>query len=268
MIDLMEIPGKISQLLTEHGETLTTHSTCISDRGSRATNDDRCFTNDAQGIYLLVDGIGGHEGGRFASQIAAATISKSLESEEGTKACDCEGLEHCLENAVNKTCRSMARLARMNAKYEHMGCTLALAVKRGKSLHFTSAGCVRIYLFRRGKLRQLNEDDSLVQGLVDAHAVSVENAKHHQWRNIITNSLTANGFGHAPKWHSIELHRDDQVLIATNGIYNSLTDRQMTHVLHSPIPLEAKVEQLVRTARQAENTHNASCILFATEPEA
>ena len=79
MIDLLDIPHRISQLLGESHEAPTAiHSVSRTDRGDRLTNDDRCFRDDNKGIYLLVDGIGGHAGGRLASMIATATITKSL----------------------------------------------------------------------------------------------------------------------------------------------------------------------------------------------
>ena len=263
MIDLLELPNRISRLLREESDDLEFQSTFVSDRGERNSNDDRCFLDEDHGIYLLVDGIGGHAGGKYASQIAASTISHAFESPEGTSACSCNEFEHCLETAVDKSCRSMTRLGHMNAKYEQMGCTLALAVRRKNKLYFTSAGCVRIYLSRRGKMRQLNHDDSLVQGLVDAHAVTAEDAKHHCWRNIITNSLTANGFAHEPKWRSIDLQKHDQVLIVTNGIYQCLKDCEIQEILSGSADVTEKAEQLVTKARDVENSHNASCILVS-----
>ena len=267
MIDLLDIPYRISQLLGESHEAPTAiRSVSRTDRGDRLTNDDRCFRDDNKGIYLLVDGIGGHAGGRLASMIATATITKSLEDDSSPPE-GCDALNECLHVAVSKSCQSMQRLGKVDPKYEHMGCTFALAVLRGSTLHFTSVGCVRIYLFRNGKLQQLTEDDSLVQGLVKAHAVTPNDARRHCWRNIITNSLTAKGFIHEPDWKSVEIEAGDQLLLATNGINNSLSWSGIEDVLGETVSLDSKVDHLLESARESESLHNASCILISADSE-
>src|SRR6202049_925599 len=118
----------------------------ITDPGRvRRTNEDNFFADEALGLFIVADGMGGHAGGEIASQIAIATISELMKA--GLTEADPDGL---IRNAIEQANTAIRAQAEADPTLHGMGTTLVLAVWRGDAIHLAHVGDSRAYLIRNG----------------------------------------------------------------------------------------------------------------------
>src|SRR4029077_19241133 len=94
-----------------------------------------------------------------------------------------------LRQSLERADRTVIERARSNAAFHGMGTTLTMAYSVATDLYIVHAGDSRAYLFREGALEQLTRDHTLVQTLIDGGAMSPEDAKRHNRRNVVTNVI-------------------------------------------------------------------------------
>lgn len=170
----------------------------ITDVGrKRQNNEDNYLINDELNLYIAADGMGGHAGGEFASQIAVNTVEEvflNLESDPDAMATMEPGMleqvtREKLEYAIRLAGRRIYEKALDEPEYRGMGTTaLALYVFDDKAF-ISHVGDSRAYRFRDQHVEQLTEDHSLVNEQIKAGLISPEHAKTHRLKNIITRSL-------------------------------------------------------------------------------
>jgi serine/threonine protein phosphatase PrpC len=141
------------------------HEVCAkSDRGKvRPNNEDHFFIDQARGLYLLADGMGGARGGERASQLAVETVAELLRDKVAP---DASSLLHAVEGANGRVLAE----ARHNPKLEGMGTTLVAAVnlvesvaEGAQSFAIASVGDSRAYLCDKRGLSAITEDQTWVQ---------------------------------------------------------------------------------------------------------
>ena len=127
----------------------------VSHKGRRKSNEDAMVIDPAVGLFVVADGMGGHNAGEVASAMAAETLHQFIaDAPEASEATLSEAF--CLAND------QVLNAAAHNATYEGMGTTAVAACVSDGSVVFGSVGDSRIYLMRGGSLAQLTHDDSWV----------------------------------------------------------------------------------------------------------
>ena len=267
MFDMMTIPERLSRAVWgEEATDAELSSACETDAGTRKSNDDRFFRSDDAGVFLVVDGIGGHFGGGIASQLTSRTLASALcELVNRGSTFGIDDLDATLAAGMSECSQSMGRLEQSIARYQHMGCTFGAAVIKGDRLYCTGVGCVRVYLMRAGRLKQLSEDQSLAHELVKAHALDDKAERRHCWKHIITNSLSSTGTLTSPVWKSCQLRKGDRLLLCSNGLTDVLTDAQLASVLTTQCAADEASGNLIQAAKDAGNKHNTTCLVVAVD---
>ncbi len=212
------------------------------------------------GIYLIADGMGGHESGEVASKIA---------------------IERCVDVLTERLIDPLRRGELMPSDQEVIemidaafaraqeqvllnvsggGTTLTLALLLGKHLYFGHIGDSRLY-FRSGSVefRALTQDHSLVRRLVDLGQISEEEAAHHPQRNVLFRALgQTDGFkvdlGHLP------LTEPTQLLICSDGLWSLVEESNLLEAIKSVPYGENTAERLCELANEAGGTDNISII--------
>lgn len=203
------------------------------------------FANgDELGFVVLADGMGGHAAGDIASKIVVTEMFRELTfqreqmiEEEGhicaALRAAADGANDCLERHVQS-----------NPETKGMGATLVSAVVANGLLYWISIGDSPLFLFRDGKLSQLNEDHSMARQIdlmVEKGMMSEEDAKSHPDRNVLTSVL----FG-APisqidcPAEPLRLQAGDTVIVASDGL-QFLSDEKISRVLRD-LPLSRSKE--------------------------
>ena len=193
-------------------------------------------------LLVVSDGMGGHQAGEVASAMVIATAIKSLAEHAN------EPPDHALELAVRDANQAVRAAASADDK-RGMGATLTAILIDGQDAWIAEVGDSRAYLLREGQWRQLTRDQSLVQMLVDAGALSAEGARNSPQRNVILQAI-----GTAPTLTAaiarLLLRRGDRLLLCCDGLSNELSDSELTTIVGEPDPVAAS-----RHAIAAANEH-------------
>ncbi|MGE0209871.1 MAG: PP2C family serine/threonine-protein phosphatase, partial [Lysobacteraceae bacterium] len=145
--------------------------------GLRREHNEDTYYGDAQlGLWLVADGMGGHEFGEVASALARDTIVGEVRA------------GHNLADAIRAADQEIIRQSRRRSETLPMGTTVVAAQLRGARFEIAWVGDSRIYLWDN-TLHQLSQDHSYVQELIDQGAITPEQARSHPHRNVITQAL-------------------------------------------------------------------------------
>ncbi len=196
-------------------------------------------------LLAVSDGMGGHQAGEVASALVIQTIIQSLAA-HGTATPD-----QALEIAVRDANQAVRAAAAAEDK-RGMGATLTAILIDGQDAWIAEIGDSRAYLLRNGQLRQLTRDQSFVQMLVDAGAITPEEAKTSPRKNVILQAIgTAETLTAAIV--RLLLRRGDRLLICCDGLSNELDDPAIAQLLGEPDPVAA-----AQHAIAAANAHGGN----------
>ncbi|HJB24157.1 MAG TPA: Stp1/IreP family PP2C-type Ser/Thr phosphatase [Candidatus Jeotgalibaca pullicola] len=232
-----------------------------SDRGkNRKINEDfvSWFSNEnGQPLLLLCDGMGGHQAGDVASEMA---VSHMGEAWKPTSFTDCEQVSVWLLNTIQKVNRLIFQKSLDFTDLDGMGTTLVAATYIGKELVIAHVGDSRAYLYRNYQLKQLTEDHSLVHELVKSGEISSEEAKNHPQKNIVTRSVGTRESIQVDLT-SIPVLENDILLLCTDGLSNMVDEEGIKGVLKDWLSVEEKTNKLIESANEAGGLDNISVVL-------
>jgi serine/threonine protein phosphatase PrpC len=230
----------------------------------RTSNEDRALADEANGVFLVVDGMGGHAAGEKAAQIAVETIPQELERLRGET-------EPRIRQAITTANNEIFNLARERPELTGMACVLTLAVAHGDKLTVGHVGDSRLYLAWTGRLRKLTSDHSPVGEKEDRGDLTEEEAMHDPRRNVVFRDVGSRP--HAPaddefiETRSYPFRPDAAFLLCTDGLSDVLTSAEMNAVVqrYDGDP-QRVVDELVDAANEAGGKDNISAV-FVAGPE-
>lgn len=181
-------------------------------------------------LVVLSDGMGGHEAGEIASQIAVKTFRTTFHS------FNAKSFEGRLYAAMQASNAEIARSIAERKQLQGMGCTLVGAVVSNGGLSWASVGDSPLYLFRDGRLTRLNEDHSMLpvlEKLALEGRISREELAHHPQRNSLRSAVTGERLdlidtSSEPYW----LLKDDVIICASDGLL-TLSETEIKSLLMS-----------------------------------
>ena len=139
---------------------------------------------------VVCDGMGGANGGNVAIRVAVETFMAQLDEYEHEHPSffgeSEEDILDCLSAAVTAANRAVYKTAAGDSSLSGMGTTLVACIVVGEKGYVVNVGDSRLYLIADGEIEQVSHDHSLVQDLIDFGQITLEEAKHHSRRNVIT----------------------------------------------------------------------------------
>ena len=202
-------------------------------------------------LAVIADGMGGAEGGQFASRIAVDTVQEHYSAGEGNP-------QQLLNEAFQLANSRVREKARETPSLQGMGTTLTAIAVADLQLHFAHVGDSRIYLERDGKLRLLSRDHSLVSRLVESGVIRAEDADSHPQRHVLTAAI---GVAGAPEPdvppQPVLLKSNDVVLICTDGLWGQMAESEISEILSSLTPDDAG-KSLISLAKERGGPDNIS----------
>jgi serine/threonine protein phosphatase PrpC len=230
----------------------------------RSSNEDRAHVDEANGIFLVVDGMGGHAAGEKAAETAVAIIPHELERLRGDA-------EPRIREAITAANNEIFNLAREHPEWTGMACVLTLAVAHGDKLTVGHVGDSRLYLAWQGRLRKLTSDHSPVGEKEDRGDLTEEEAMHDPRRNVVFRDVGSRP--HAPadeefiETRTYPFRPDAAFLLCTDGLSDVLTSAEMSAIVQRYDGDPQRVaEALVDAANEAGGKDNIS-VVFVAGPE-
>ena len=219
-------------------------------------------------LGLVADGIGGHQAGEVASQIAVDETFRILE------AADASDPRAQLQDAIVTAGRAISQAAAREADLHGMGSTIAVAWIIDHQLFTAHVGDSRIYLLREGALRQISVDHTWVQEAVAHGILTPEEAIDHPNAHVLHRHLGGDRdpepdfrlrlTSQEPDEHSeanqgLRMHDGEQVLLCSDGLTDMVSDTEIQGALTNNPPAEA-VEQLIALARARGGFDNITIV--------
>ena len=238
---------------------------CASDPGRvRTENQDSYLMALDQALFIVSDGMGGHQAGEVASQAVVKVFSDLLQRRlQALAASNNRLIELVMREVVLEFNRSLraGTIGRMGL--QGMGATLALAWIRQKqaTAHLASMGDSRIYLLRQEVLAQLTEDHTITAFLLKHGVITPAQALEHPGQHKLSRYIGMEGEVY-PDVQSIQLHAGDRLLLCSDGLTNMLSDEQIQKLLMQIPHAQEACTALVQAANQAGGTDNITALVI------
>jgi len=229
----------------------------------RHNNEDGFYCDPDRGIFLVVDGIGGHAAGEKAAEIAMARIRARLERQTGTA-------EQRVRESVAMANNEILRAAMSRPEWTGMACVLTLVVLENGSAVVGHVGDSRLYKIRQGQIAKLTHDHSPVGEREDEGDLSEAEAMRHPRRNEVFRDVGSEP--HEPDDPEfIEVLRvpfepDSALLLCSDGLSDQVPSKDIRlAVEHHAADPEAAVRELIDAANLAGGKDNVTAVLVAGE---
>lgn len=224
----------------------------------RSNNEDFIFSSDSRigeipNLYIVADGMGGHNGGEIASSKAVSSLVEFAENAKGE-------ITDILVEGVKYANKTVYTLGCENFELNRMGTTMDAAVVSDGKIYIAHIGDSRVYLINE-TIQRLTVDHSYVMDLVRAGIITMEEADNHPDKNIITRAI---GIESNVECDVVISHikEGDYVLLCSDGLSNMLSDNDIYNIVtKNALSIEDKINILIDKANQNGGMDNISVVL-------
>lgn len=235
---------------------------CLTDVGrQRDHNEDNVLCKPQYGLWLVADGMGGHEHGELAAKLAVEVISERV------------GADVPLPEAIQQAHEAIRQAGEADNVGHGMGTTVVALQLHDHHYEIAWVGDSRAYLSDGVNFQQLTCDHSYVQALFDLGKITEEEALHHPDRNVIIQSLGSRDIEHLKVGtvHGV-LHRGERILLCSDGLTTEVDDAAIKALCQAESDLPQLVSRLVEQANTNGGSDNISVIVVnaaegAPEPD-
>ena len=213
----------------------------------REVNEDRYHLDEARGVFVVIDGVGGQAAGGKAADVALAMIRERLERETGTVA-------DRVREAISIANNEIYRLSSSRPEWDGMACVLTAAIVKDGTATIGHVGDTRLYKIRNGHIEKITRDHSPVGEREDAKALSEIQAMRHPRRNEVYRDVGSEL--HSPDdadfvdVQQIPFERDAALLLCSDGL-SDLVDS--TSILRTIDQLAGRPQEVARALIQSAN---------------
>jgi serine/threonine protein phosphatase PrpC len=220
---------------------------------SRDNNEDCFLSRPEQGLWLVADGMGGHEAGEVASAIVRDTIAKELQANPDISLI--ESIQRAHANILQSASVGIGALG--------MGSTVVALKSKSEKYQVAWVGDSRAYLWtpslEGGRLEQLSTDHSYVQLLVDTGVIRPEDADSHPEKNIITQCLGMQELEKVKVDHTEHSWQKNQwILLCSDGLTDEVSDQTIAQILSESKDCLSAVDQLLHAALTSGGRDNVT----------
>lgn len=215
----------------------------------REHNEDTYWADSELGLWLVADGMGGHDHGEVASAMARDMVVQAVQKgqplAEAITFADAEIIRHSSEKRTDRP----------------MGTTVVAVLLRGDQFEVSWVGDSRVYIYN-DRLKQISRDHSYVQELVDQGAITAAQAKTSPHRNVVTQALGVT----QPDQLKVEtikgtLATGEQLLLCSDGLTEEVSDDGIAAILARGLNAQESVEHLILAALDNGGSDNVTVLL-------
>jgi len=233
----------------------------------RDHNEDALLLDEALGLYIVADGVGGAAAGEVASQITCQVMHEQIKQATPIiQRCAANAIpEHrdavilVLEHAAQKASEAVFAAAQADDAKQGMASTLAAVLVVGHLAFVIHAGDSRVYLGRQGKMYQLTEDHSAVTEKLRQGTMTPEEARTSPLRNVITRVIGVQPIVE-PDTLQVELATGDRLLLCSDGLSNYLPIEELSLAFEKLTPMRMG-PALISTANKRGGADNITAIV-------
>ncbi|NLY47149.1 MAG: Stp1/IreP family PP2C-type Ser/Thr phosphatase [Tissierella sp.] len=235
----------------------------LTDNGlSRESNQDSLFVSDLRELplFIVADGMGGHNAGEIASSIAVEAIKeKFMDTRENLQSKD--SIIKTIKDSVFEANKKIYFKALSTPEYSGMGTTLTMSYIFDNEIYIGHIGDSRAYYISDSDIDQLTEDDSLVNELIKNGSITIEEAKNHPQRNVITKAL-GTSIDIEVDIQTIKYKIGDILIICSDGLSNMVKEDKVFDIIKSEEDVSLACQSLIDLAKKNGGSDNITLIII------
>jgi len=228
-----------------------------TDVGRRRRNNEDAFAVAREhGLFVVADGMGGHTAGQVASETAAREVLAAIldSASNGTSPSE------RLRAAVVASNDAIFQMAKRKPELAGMGTTLVTLLSVGERAALAHVGDSRAYLVRRGRIRQLTDDHSLVGELQRRGELTADAAQRHPHRHVLTRALGVRR-GVEPDLAELSLAPGDVFVLCTDGLTTHVKDEEIAERVEAESDEQGAATALVDLANERGGEDNVTVVV-------
>ncbi len=241
----------------------------------REHNEDDSLMAPEEHVYVVADGMGGHNCGEVASYLAVRSVQEFYADNDLTKRLQHlyddlrgkEGLgdissfhEFRLRSAIEYGNLQIFRQASTDPRLEDMGTTIVGIAFTGNRVYIGHVGDSRAYRLRQGKLEQLTEDHSLANEYIRMNLLRPEDLPYFPYKNVIVRALGLQEDVDVDTFYRTT-RPGDRYLLCSDGLTDMVTDAEIAEVLASIEGASTAAEVLVQRALDYGGVDNVTVLI-------
>jgi len=223
----------------------------------RKHNEDSYCAKEAQGLWAVADGMGGHEGGDFAS----ATLVEKLDEVELSK--DFDAAREQVTEAIRNANRAI--LVEAKKRKKQMGSTIVALLVQGERYSILWVGDSRAYLLRDGDFSQVTRDHTQVQEMVDRGILSPQDAIGHPMGHILSRAVGVRDEVDVDQVTG-EVLPGDVLLLCSDGLHGYVDEKEVARLLARGSPERASEELVDLTLANGAPDNVTVVAIWASDP--
>ena len=231
----------------------------LSDVGNvRKTNEDSvgCYEGSDINIYAVADGMGGHNAGEVASELAISVIIEYIKENN----CSLD-MKKVLSEGIKSANKKIYDMASLDESLKGMGTTITICLIKQSKMVVANVGDSSCYVVdNKRKLIKITRDHSLVQQLLDNGSITEEKARNHPNKNIITRALGTNESVEVDLF-DVDLNDIIKCILCTDGLTNEVTYSEMSNIIIEN-DNDSSCKMLVELSKARGGRDNISVIVF------
>jgi serine/threonine protein phosphatase PrpC len=231
---------------------MTIFASTRTDRGRvRSSNEDAFHANPLEGLFIVADGLGGHEAGEVASQLAVEEIVRFTKD----SVLKSLGGADLLRKAVDAANRKVFEQSNRTPRHMGMGTTVVVALVKEDVLSLAHVGDSRAYLMSEGTLEQLTVDNTTLYKVVRG-----ELPERYATSGALTRAV---GTQYEVEVDTREVsYRGGILLLCTDGLTNMLEKEEIEHILQASQNPQKLCDALVDSANRKGGIDNITVIVI------
>lgn len=233
----------------------------LSDTGlRRELNEDSMLMWESDlpcGLYVVADGMGGHDAGEVASRLTINAIQQHFTQHPPT---DAVVSDEWLTEAVTTANEMVLANQGDRTQERKMGSTLVMALVANGQAHIANVGDSRAYRLNQAGIEQISVDHSLVERLVQIGQLTREEARTHKQKNVIYSTIGDKKDMDVGLYH-VALQPGDRLLLCSDGLSGMLTDDEILALSRSQPDPAAACRALIEAAKRAGGHDNITVII-------
>lgn len=224
--------------------------------GSRKTNQDFYFKSKRHPLYIIADGMGGHNAGEVASKLSTELVADYLDVELSKDLTD-EEIKEVLRLSIENANKIVYEKSTEREELQGMGTTISLAYIKDNKLFIGHVGDSSIFIISEDRIVKLTMDHSLVEELLREGIITKEEAKNHPEKHMITRAV---GSDKDIKVDILfeKIEDEDVLVLCTDGLTNMIEKEEIKDQIVNSRSLERACESLVKTAKDRGGKDNIS----------
>ena len=230
---------------------------------TRAINQDYIFISDEKigaldNLYIVADGIGGHNCGEIASQKSIEYFVNAIQETE----MEDDDVLDLMMSALMYSNENIYNLSKQNKNYENMGTTFLATTIKDDKIYIVHIGDSRLYGIRNNKIVRITTDHTYSMDLFKAGIISKEEAEVAKEASILTRALGTNIQIEADALFC-DIFPDDIFIMCSDGLNTMISDEQIKEIAeHTQLTTEQKIQNLIDLANENGGKDNIAIIII------